>query len=360
MNMKPKYYFDEAGYTGSDLTNAEQPYFSLGSAKFTDDEILQIKNDLSLNDKNELHFKQLYKSPAGQRRILSLLSNPLIDKKHIKIGIAEKRYCIYAQIVDVLVETMAHSIGENIYANRSALIMAHLLYTFAVNHSNQTLVQTFEKAFVDMIRKQNNQSITDFYQKADDIYNSSDTSNEFREMLEIVMASRFTAKEAFTDDKFYLDNTLTVFVSLVFAWYKQTATRLDIKFDESKPIATKDEFIRQLMKYREDSITIGPKGMEHQYPLPIDQLELVDSSEYIGVQIADIIASSINFILTNNNPRYDKFRKKLMTIPVLQETEVTLTPSSADFLRDAMDNPYDEAPVYKLVSFIEEDNGNKL
>lgn len=94
--MNNKYYFDEAGFTGSDLSNANQPYFCLGSARFTDDEILQIKNDLSLHDDTELHFKKLYKSSRGQKRILALLEHPLMDKKHFKIGIALKRYCVYA------------------------------------------------------------------------------------------------------------------------------------------------------------------------------------------------------------------------------------------------------------------------
>ncbi len=273
----------------------------------------------------------------------------------LKIGIAEKRYCIYAQIVDVLIETMAHSIGENIYASRGNLIMANLLYTFAVNHSNQPLVHAFEKTFVHMIREQDYPSITDFYQKANILYNDVDTNKEFKEMLKFVIVSRLTVKDAFTDDKFYLDNTLTLFVSLVFAWYKHTGMLLDIKFDDS-PIATKEDLIRQLMKKREYSITIGPKKMAHQYPLPIEYLELVDSSESLGIQIADIIASAANFILTNKNPQYDKFRGKLKAIPVLQVTDVTLTPASETFLEKAMNTPYNETPIETLTSFIEEND----
>ena len=118
-------------------------------------------------------------------------------------------------------------------------------------------------------------------------------------------------------------------------------------------MATRDKFIRKLMAKKEDSITIDPKGIEHQYPLPIDQLELVDSNDYIGIQIADVIASAANFILTNNNPQYTQFREKLKVIPSLQETDVTLTPSSAAFLRVAMQTPYDGSPVDSLTSFFE-------
>ena len=39
-------YFDEAGYTGPDLTNKEQPYFALASIRMTDDEVACMKKDI--------------------------------------------------------------------------------------------------------------------------------------------------------------------------------------------------------------------------------------------------------------------------------------------------------------------------
>lgn len=39
-------YFDESGYTGPDLINSKQPYFSLASIRMTDEEIAQIKEEV--------------------------------------------------------------------------------------------------------------------------------------------------------------------------------------------------------------------------------------------------------------------------------------------------------------------------
>ena len=39
-------YFDESEYTGPDLTNSNQPYFSLASIRMTNEEIAQIKKDV--------------------------------------------------------------------------------------------------------------------------------------------------------------------------------------------------------------------------------------------------------------------------------------------------------------------------
>ena len=51
-------YFDESGYTGADLVNSKQPYFSLASIRITDEEIAQIKKDIGYCEwGKELHFK---------------------------------------------------------------------------------------------------------------------------------------------------------------------------------------------------------------------------------------------------------------------------------------------------------------
>ena len=42
-------YFDESGYTGPDLINSKQPYFSLASIRMTDEEIAQIKEEVIVN-----------------------------------------------------------------------------------------------------------------------------------------------------------------------------------------------------------------------------------------------------------------------------------------------------------------------
>lgn len=62
--MNRTLYFDEAGYTGSDLTNSDQPYFILGSVCFRGDELEQLKSDINFNNYgDELHFKKCIPIP---------------------------------------------------------------------------------------------------------------------------------------------------------------------------------------------------------------------------------------------------------------------------------------------------------
>ena len=47
-------YFDEAGYTGRDLRNAAQPYFTMASIKMTDDELMLSNEEDFLNKINKI------------------------------------------------------------------------------------------------------------------------------------------------------------------------------------------------------------------------------------------------------------------------------------------------------------------
>jgi len=57
-------YFDEAGYTGPDLTNQDHPYFTLASIKLTDNEVEKMKKDINYEGwGKELHFQVCTQTP---------------------------------------------------------------------------------------------------------------------------------------------------------------------------------------------------------------------------------------------------------------------------------------------------------
>ena len=102
-------YFDESGYTGPDLVNSKQPYFSLASIRITDEEIAQIKKDIGYCEwGKELHFKSMYKSYQGQKMLDKIFNHPLMDNYHVLLSFAYKRYCIYANIVNILSRLISH------------------------------------------------------------------------------------------------------------------------------------------------------------------------------------------------------------------------------------------------------------
>ena len=85
-------YFDEAGYTGPDLTNKEQPYFALASIRMTDDEVACMKKDIGYCEwGKELHFKSMYTNPHGRVMLDKIFNHPLMDDNHVLPSFAYKR-----------------------------------------------------------------------------------------------------------------------------------------------------------------------------------------------------------------------------------------------------------------------------
>ena len=70
------FYFDEAGYTGPDLTNNIQPYFALASIRMTADEIDCMKKDIGYCEwGKELHFKSMYTNLQGRAMLEKIFRN---------------------------------------------------------------------------------------------------------------------------------------------------------------------------------------------------------------------------------------------------------------------------------------------
>ena len=150
--MIPTVFFEEAGNTGSNITNSEQPYFVLSSVSFTDEELAQIKENVAFDD--ELHFVRIKNMWDGRDAIRRLLDNPLFDENHVTFQIVDKAFATYAFMVDMLIEPfMKYRLGENLYKGRSNVIMANCLYTFAENAAQRdatikAYVQDLKRSFL--------------------------------------------------------------------------------------------------------------------------------------------------------------------------------------------------------------------
>lgn len=338
--MDKNLYFDEAGYTGSDLLDANQPYFVLAGTLFDDSELDQIKKDIDLDSfGKELHFVKMKGNWQGREMLRKIFNHPLMNSEHVKFSYAVKRYCIYAQIVDVLVETFMHyELHEDLYKSHGGMVMANILYTFAVNHKNQELVRLFEKTFVELVRQRKN----GFFLVCRQLFECPETNQAFKELLIPVMAAeKYLSLALVEDNPFYLDTTLTLFVQLIEEYFDADGVSHDVYFDNSKPIAAKYDLIVKLRDILEQK-KVGYGERKHTYPLPIKDLQLVDSAEYLGVQLADLTASAFAFVLTSTDPKLEKFRNELLEMPFFKMTCYPLAPSTSEYISKAMNEDSSE------------------
>lgn len=330
-------YFDEAGYTGPDLTNNQQPYFTLASIRMTDDEIIRVKQDIGYCEwGKELHFKRMYKNPQGQKMLDKIFNHSLMNDNHVLLSFANKRFCIYAHIVNVLIETWYHNNGINLYEKAMNLILANCLYYYSVSHPNKKLVEEFENNFVIMVREPSKKSVANFYRTTDKLRKDADTNEEFFYLLSEIPRTIQYIEEALTNEKFYIDLTIPLFSLSIQEWYKKTGTKEDILFDSSEPFYANKKLLEHLRDMNVPETVVGYGKGKHVYPLPVCNMEIAKSYEEFGIQLADVFASSLCFVLTPRNDKFVKYQDKLEQLPIFQSIKLNIAPSTSNFIEERM------------------------
>lgn len=312
-------YFDEAGYTGSNINDKQQPYFCLASFCINEVELqgvtelvrqLLLEFDLPIE---ELHFVRLKRSTAGRNFIKKLL---LTLREYfvgdVLVHVTNKEFATSCLVIDRLVEPLFHYNNVDLYSDKKNVIWACDLDLFLRKHPNQNQIVEFRRIFQDMILKGTEEEIEKFKNVVSDIMELTKSHN-FRNMLLAILRALKAPSWFETSDKFTLDVTMSSFVASLEYWRAKINLKFDIVFDNSKPIRSYSEMINKLSDSTIPELMVGYDDRKHQYPLPVNNLELADSKDNIGLQIADILASAFCFIY-NKQSKLAKFKEELIGI----------------------------------------------
>lgn len=352
--MIPKVFFDEAGSTGSNITNSDQPYFVLSSVCFTDEELALIKKAVAFDD--ELHFVRIKGRWDGRDAVRRLLRHPLIDENHVTFQIVDKSFVTYALMVDMLIEPFfKFRLNENLYKGRSNVIMANCLYTFAENAADKdgtikAYVHNLKGGFEKMMREQTKESIEEFYETVYIL--CSMTSDGFQDILSWMLPSQDMLDMVLTEDKKYcLDITLSSLLVLTDHWHNKFKSKIDVVSDDSKQLSAKRDLLNQLLSI-EGYQTVGYDTRKLTFPPQINSLSFVDSKTSYGVQIADLVASIVFFAYTGSKG-LGEFQEEMKNSKVFQIPCYPLTPSSAEYLSQTVDTNNDSDPLDFIVEKLE-------
>lgn len=348
--MIPKVYFDEAGNTGSNITNNQQPYFVLSSVCYTDEELAQIQKDVGYDE--ELHFVRIKSMWDGRDAIRRVLAHPLFDENHVTFHMVDKVFATYAFMVDMLIEPfMKYSLGENLYKGRSNVIMANCLYTFAENASEKddtikVYVQDMKVAFEKMMRHQTRDSVETFYETVNIL--RSMTSDGFQDILSWMLPSQDMLDMVLTEDKKYcLDITLSSLLVLTDHWHKKLNSKIDVITDDSKQLYAQCDLIKKLIAISGYQ-SVGYDTRKSTFPPQINKLSFANSAKNYGVQIADLVASIVAFAYMGTKG-LEKFQEEMKNSKLFQMPCYPLMPASAEYLSQVVDTSNDSDPLDFIV-----------
>ncbi|SRR6266545_2976943 len=288
----PEVAFDEAGNTGADLLNSEQPVFSLASVSLAHTEAEQLLSTIRTHQTGELKFSRLKRSESGRRRIRELLASPALSPENVALSLFHKRFMAVAKIVDLLIEPVAQRDGLSFYKQGLNLAYCNLLHIclpvyFGSENSDRLLA-----AFIDMFRLRTTESVGSFYDIARDLFQQH-SSEEIAGLFAPVVASEEMIEKILAhNDKLSLDPAIPGFFQQCALWGERFGGPFKLVHDESKPIFQDKEALESFMAPEEEGQRIGYDRRTILFPLRAEGIRFARSQDDPRLQVADLIASA--------------------------------------------------------------------
>lgn len=326
----PKVYFDEAGNTGDNLLDIDQPIYVLSSNDYLDEEIQKILLPLKIVKGNELHFKKLKKHEKYKKAIIDVFNHELITSERIKYSYADKKFCLVCNIVDKIIEPMLYEGGFNMYKKGLNLAYANALYMAGKHIIDKELFSRFLFDFQSLIRDKNNSNIESFYRTVDEIL--SIENEAVKDIFLFIALSRPKISDFIdTYDKYCLDLSISTFALLSSWWGEQLNKKFEVIHDNSKQIEHWKEYIKFMSNDKIRETEIGYDYRKSTYPLTIKSLNLVDSKFHKQVQFADIVSSAISYclkILHIDKNKTDDFANNIFSSKLANVNSWPIMPSA--------------------------------
>lgn len=287
-------YCDEAGNTGANLLDPDQPFFVLASNDFSEDEATVLLEHVRSGQGGEPKFTTLRRRPEGIARLIRLLSDPRLNQSRVRIDIYHKRYMIVTKLVDLVAETLIHKVGGDLYERGGNIAMSNLLYYCMPTFCGEPKTNIFLQAFVDLIRHGPAQYKEPFYEAGRQLVAASINEGFKKDLMYFTEPALYDAW--YHDfDWSALDPAIPALFHQIVVWGESKTDRFHVLHDHSKPILASQETFKSMMAGPgEESRTIGTDRRKITFPLRAISLSQADSALHPQLQVADLCAGALN------------------------------------------------------------------
>lgn len=294
MNTIATIYLDESGNTGSNLTDINQPVFTLASCSFSEKEANILSGLVASQSEHEIHFKRLKRRRAGQDGIIRLMKSALINSDNIKVNLFHKKFMITSKIVDLLIEHMLHIHGVDLYVNGQNIALSNMLYYCFEAYCDQVKVTDMYSKFVVMIKEQTSESINEFYSSVLEVKESS-SGESFKSSIDQILETKNYIDSALNGlDKTSLDPAIPAFFAQCIQWAQSYPKGFHLIHDDSQTLEQQKVLFGQFMDLTQETVEYGYDRRKFGLPLKGKSLKFESSHNHLQLQIADIITSSFN------------------------------------------------------------------
>lgn len=294
---------DEAGNTGENLLDPQQPIFALGAVHIPEERAQELVDAALHHTKMlELKFGALRRSNGGRRNILALLRDAELTTEVAAAAAAHKPWMVAAKLIDELVEPtmLARGIQLAWYREGVHLAMTRVLYA----RGPSTLAEYYDelvRAFVPLVRDYTHkgaQELIRVLRRCRIVCRDQTVSD--------ILACMVDTEDGLADEFAEREDALDPAVPLLFYqachWSEQLGIPFEFIHDDSAVIERwRDRFVMSERAANPDAPLQPVRrvlgGIEVLLPTGLQRVTFGQSERDARLQLADVLAGATAHLL---------------------------------------------------------------
>lgn len=298
-------YCDESGFSGNRLSDAASPFFVYSSVAIGRDraaELVQrIMRDYRLQGK-ELKGSNLLKNNLGRKAVASVLAETLPISQSVAY---HKQFALACKLFEYIYEPVIANSSSVFYNIGFHKFVSNLLYVEMVA-TRGGVAQELLLDFETMMRNADVSGLRTLFGLNRAVVNPTMISEQ---TLGFAMAHRDaileeleSVKRSGSTGNWVLDLSDTSVNSLMSYWGERHSS-LDVFCDMSKPLQAVPHGFDWMVD-RKDKVYITINGRTRRITYNLARpIQVVDSKDYPGIQLADVLSSALGYALRNQDDK---------------------------------------------------------
>jgi hypothetical protein len=288
-------YCDEAGNSGANLLDPDQPCFVLASNDFSREEAESLLEHVRSAQGAEPKFTSLKKSGAGVDKLIRFLADPRLNGERVLVDVFHKKFMVTTKMVDLIAETVIHKIGGDLYEQGANIAMSNMLHHCMPVFCGQENTDRFLTTFVELVRRGGEREIDAFYEAGRIMVNATHSRDFKRDLFPFTERQLLPIWFGEHINSLALDPAIPALFGHIATWGNRKSDRFHVVHDDSKPIlASQATFDSMLALTGEESHLIGYDRRKMRFPLRAATLSQADSTNHPQLQVADLCAGVLN------------------------------------------------------------------
>jgi hypothetical protein len=285
-------FLDESGYTGPDLINRDQPFFTLASTNVSEADARSLLSSCFGVRKGEVKFANLAKRERGRAQIVEFVRALDLSRGNCAFFSYHKQFLLCAYLIDFWLEPMMHEDGVNLYERGANIALNNVSYLTLGTCLGLDGRRELLRKFQVMTRDRTRFTFDSFWDSLERVTREHDLLRElFRGLL--VARSRLGYRHLVRLPAGMLDLGDYGLLETVQDWRKKLpGEEFVVVHDESKFLRKQREFWEAVLSQANPPAVVGQDRRIIEFPLPVKELHLEDSQKFPQLQVADLIASA--------------------------------------------------------------------